>query len=125
MEQEMDTMHKLGKDYIPSEKQKKEAQAFKEILEDRRARGINTESDSDRKPPRMAQTFHQIGSVLMEITAGLKGATATPGGRGETVRDVAARLKQLRQDVVSGVLDITPEEEKEMRRVILEGYVSR
>ena len=55
----------------------------------------------------------------------MKGASATPGGRGEPVANVAARLKQLREDVASGVLDISQEEEKEMRRVILEGYVSR
>ena len=54
----------------------------------------------------------------------LKGATATPS-KGGTVTDVDARLKQLRADVANGVLDISPEEEKEMRRVILEGYVSR
>jgi hypothetical protein len=124
MEQEMDIMQKVGRAYVPTETQQKEAAAFAAIAQDRRARGLATESDTEPKPPKMAQTFHQIGSVLMELTAGLKGATATPS-KGGTVSDVAAKLKQLRADVASGVLDITPEEEKEMRRVILEGYVSR
>ena len=118
LELELAVYQKSGKAHNLTDAQKKEAAALDAILAERKAKGMETES-SDHKKPKMAETFAHLGTVLTELTQNLKEAAPA---RAPVVQDVAAKLAKLRQDVESGALPITANEEAEMRRVILESY---